>query len=197
MQLPTLFSLPTVNSAKVYSQRAALLLKKLSNLLIKFVSCTELLRNKKFFFFLRAYYFIYLFNYIRIYNYLYVDVYLQYLRDSFLHNQEFFFFFTIFAKKNKLFLILSQAVNTPLFFLTTGFFQKLLQKPKKYRKTKTVRLLMLRHVRKMLIILNQPALIIISLYKPLFINEALFFFNQKFINKFYNPLINNFISEDL
>ena len=136
---------------------------------------------------------MYLYNYF-LYNYfLYNDIFFCMLAAS--KQQLSYSYLYFFLRKNRLFINIVNYKKLTLFLLTTGFYLKLLKKDKKFKKTKTIRYVLLRHLRKLLLVLKQTRLFLINKASPLFINELIYFLNQPLPIKFYNPILTSYIDD--
>jgi hypothetical protein len=79
--------------------------------------------------------------------------------------------------------------------LSTGLFIKFYEKKKSLKKTKTIKFLLIRFLRKILLISKINNLIFKIKKKPIYFLELLNLLNQRIIHKFLNPCENKFIDE--
>jgi hypothetical protein len=99
-------------------------------------------------------------------------------------------------KKNKFFINLSDHFKHNYFFLSTGFFIKFFDKKKIYKKSKIIRTIMAKYLRKIFLLLNFPQLIVLVKKNPIFFLEFLNLFNQQIPYKFNEPLTNREIHDN-
>lgn len=81
------------------------------------------------------------------------------------------------------------------FTISTGLFIKFYEKKKSLKKTKTIKFLIIKFLRKILIILKLNNLILKIFKKPIFFLELLNLINQPISHKFLNPCDGKFIDE--
>lgn len=99
-------------------------------------------------------------------------------------------------RKNKFFINLNDEIKQNYFFLSTGFFIKFFDKKKIYKKSKIIRTLMAKYLRKIYLLLNFPRTIVLVKKNPIFFLEFLNLFNQQIPHKFNEPLTNKEIKDE-
>jgi len=98
-------------------------------------------------------------------------------------------FFLIFSSnKGKLFINLQGKKKKDYLSISSGFFINFFSKKKSLKKTKTIKLLMAKYLRKFCLILQIKNLIFLVKKIPVLLLEILRVLNQPIIHKFLNPL---------
>lgn len=98
------------------------------------------------------------------------------------------FFLMFSSNKNKLFINLQGKKRKDYLSVSSGFFINFFSKKKSLKKTKTVKLLMAKYLRKFCLILQIKSLILLIKKTPALLLEILRVLNQPIIHKFLNPL---------
>lgn len=100
------------------------------------------------------------------------------------------------CKNNKLFINLNDNLKINYLFLSTGFFIKYFDKKKFFKKNKTLRIVMIKYLRKMFLLVKLPQTILILKKNPIFFLEFLNLFHQPILYKFNEPLTNREIIDE-
>ena len=157
----------------------------------------SIIKNKSLIFFsFKLFFFLKIFNYINIYNS---------VLNALLFNFNFFLNFKKkkdlpfslnlkFYKNNFSFNLLNKFKKNIL-FLSAGFFLKFFEKKKNFKKSKTIKLMAIKLIKKILFILKISTIVLCFKKTPLFINEILLNLNQTSNAQFNNPLNNKLIKE--
>jgi len=145
------------------------------------------IQKKKIFFFVQSYLFLLTNNELDIINFLIKKnkkkfKFFYYLFFTFKDNQRFFINFKNFDRINFL-------------FLTQGFFLKFFEKKKSLKKTKTLKLLLARYLRKFLVLLNIKNKILIVKKNPTSLLEIISLINSPIIHKFNSPFSDKIIDD--
>jgi len=140
----------------------------------------------------------YILNYTYSYNLFFNSIFLDiFYINKFLKKKNRLIYFLILSfKKNKLFINLKNINKKNYISLSTGLFIKFFEKRKSLKKNKTIKLLMAKYIRKVLLISKIKNLILIIKKLPIFINEIVNFFNLPIAHKFINPVDNKIIEEN-
>lgn len=109
----------------------------------------------------------------------------------------FYLYLNLTFKNYKFHINLLNSEKKNYLSLNSGPFLKFFKKKKSFRKTKTIKLLMAKFMRKLLLLANITTLILTVNQVPLFLNEIINFFNQSIIHKFLNPFTNKFVDESV
>ncbi len=137
-------------------------------------------------------------NYIYIYNLFFYSIYLDIFHlNKFLKKKDRIIYFLILSfKKNKLFINLQNINKKTYCSISTGLFIKFFDKRKSIKKNKTIKLLMAKYIRKLLLISKIKNLILVIKKIPLFLNELINLFNLPIVHKFLNPVDGKIIEEE-
>ena len=138
-----------------------------------------------------------LFNYLFVYNNFYLYNFINlFFKTSSKNLKNFFFFNLIWSfKKKNLFVTLANSFKRSVLSISTGLFIKFYEKKKSLKKTKAIKFLAIKFLRKILLILKINNLIFKILKKPIFFLELLTVLNQPISHKFNNPCENKFVDE--
>jgi hypothetical protein len=98
--------------------------------------------------------------------------------------------------KNKVFMNISDVCKRNYLFLSPGFFIKYFNKKKLYKKSKVIRTLQIKYLRKIFLLLHLPNTILFIKKTPLFLLEILNLFNQEIPHKFNEPVTNREIFDN-
>lgn len=188
----------------IYQNNLNYLKKKFNS--IKYYKLLELLRdnnykfkikNQNLFFKWTNIKLNFLLNYIKLYNLFFYSIFLDifYLNKFFKKKNRLIYFLILSFKKNKLYFNLQNLNKKNYLSVSTGFFIKFFEKRKSIKKNKTIKLLMSKYLRKILLISKIKNLILIIKKIPVFINEILNFFNTPIAHKFLNPIDGKEIEE--
>lgn len=140
--------------------------------------------------------FSFFFNFFFFYN-----AYLLYLKINSLHfikklKKKSIFYNLIFTfKKNKFFVNFHDKLKRNYLFLSSGFFIKNFEKKKLYKKSKIIRILMYKYLRKVFLLIKIPNTIVTLKKNPIFLLEFLNIFHQEIPHKFREPLTLREISD--
>jgi len=99
-------------------------------------------------------------------------------------------------RQGKLFLNINDYIKRNYFFISSGFFIKFFEKKKLYKKSKIVRSLLIKYLRKLFLLIRIPRLVLIVKNKPVNLVEFLKLLNLEIPHKFYEPLTNREIIDD-
>jgi hypothetical protein len=138
-------------------------------------------------------------SYSRLYNYLFQKI-----------TYDAFFFFIFLKKKknrplyhliltfrnNKMFVNINDRLKRNYFFISTGLFIKYFEKKKLFKKSKVIRTLLIKYLRKIFLLINFPRTILIVKKNPIFFLDFLNLFNQQIPHKFHEPLTNREIIDN-
>jgi len=81
------------------------------------------------------------------------------------------------------------------FSASQGVFNARLSRPKKFKKTKAVKFVMAKYLRKLLIVSNITWMVLVIRNNPLFLNEILQLLNEPSVHKYLNPFSKKIINE--
>lgn len=93
-------------------------------------------------------------------------------------------------RNNKLFVNLLDILKRNYLSVSTGLFIKYFDKKKLYKKSKIIRTILIKFLRKLFLLIKFPRLILIVKKNPIFLLEFLNLFNQPIPYKFNEPLTN-------
>jgi hypothetical protein len=93
-------------------------------------------------------------------------------------------------RNNKFFINLLDILKRNYLFISTGLFIKYFDKKKLYKKSKIIRAILIKFLRKLFLLMKFPRLILIVKKNPIFLLEFLNLFNQPIPYKFNEPLTN-------
>lgn len=188
-----------------YQMQFSWLKKKFLN--IKYHQCVDLIKDKneeirkkkqKTFKKLTNLRFKNIFNFLFLYNTFFYSIYIDlfyFLKKIKTTKQRLYYYLILSFKKNKLFINLQNSRKRNYLFLSTGFFIKFFEKKKSIKKTKTIKLLMAKYIRKIFIISKLKNSILIIKHNPLFLMEILNLFNTPIAHKFIDPVTGKVIEE--
>lgn len=137
-------------------------------------------------------------NYIYLYNIFFTSIFndIYYLLKIFSSSKNKINYFLILNFfNNKLFVNLQNFKKRNYFFLSTGLFIKFFEKKKSFKKSKTIKLLMSKFIRKLFIISKIKNIILIIKKNPVFLIEILSLLNLPIAHKFTNPIDKKIIEE--
>ncbi len=97
------------------------------------------------------------------------------------------FYLILSFKNKKIFINLQNKKKKNLFFLSSGMFIKFFSKKKSLKKSKNIKLLMAKFLRKLYFLLKIKNTIMLIKNSPLHLNDFLIYFNSPLLNKFPNP----------
>lgn len=139
-------------------------------------------------------------NFLYIYNYFFssICVDLFYLTKIFKLKRQRLYHFLIFSfTKGRLFINLQNFLKKNYFFLSTGLFIKFFEKKKSLKKSKIIKFLMAKYLRKLFLITRIRNAILIIKKTPLFFLEIMNLFNTPVVYKFVDPVEDRVIEEKL
>lgn len=111
--------------------------------------------------------------------------------------QRVFYNMILTFNNNKIFINLNDALKRNYFFLSPGFFIKYFDKKKLYKKSKIIRSLFIKYLRKIFLLVRLPNLFLFVKKTPVFLTEFLNLFNQEIPHKFNEPLTNREITDTI
>jgi hypothetical protein len=79
--------------------------------------------------------------------------------------------------------------------LSPGLFIKFFNNKKSFKKSKTIKILMIKYIRKIFLIIKLKDIVLLVKKTPKFFNEIITFFSTPIVHKFINPINNEFIEE--
>jgi len=136
----------------------------------------------------------YIYNYNLLFFLIKIDIF-YFFRTKQNNAPAILYFLTLSFKKNKLFLNLNNKNKNSYLSLSTGLFIKFFENKKSFKKNKTIKLLMIKYVRKLFLITKIINTVLFVKKTPLILNEMINFFNLPIAHKFLNPIDNKFIEE--
>lgn len=189
----------------IYQTNLKSLKKKFSN--VKYYKLLETIRNNNYkmkikneknFNKIKKNRLISIINYIKLYNLFFYSIFLDifYLNKFLKKKNRLIYFLILSFKKNKLFFNLQNFNKINYLSISTGFFIKFFEKRKSIKKNKTIKLLMSKYIRKILIVSKIKNIILIIKKIPVFINEIINFLNTPIAHKFINPIDGKDIEEN-
>lgn len=107
-----------------------------------------------------------------------------------------FYHLILTCRNNKLFINLNDNLKINYLFLSTGFFIKYFDKKKFFKKNKTLRIVLIKYLRKMFLLVKFPQIILLLKKNPIFFLEFLNLLHQPILYKFNEPLTNREIIDD-
>jgi hypothetical protein len=99
-------------------------------------------------------------------------------------------------RNNKIFVNINDRLKRNYFFLSTGLFIKFFEKKKLFRKSKIIRTILIKYLRKLFLLANLPRVVLLIKKNPIFFVDFLNLFNQQIPYKFNEPLTNREILDD-
>ena len=133
-----------------------------------------------------------------LYNFIFQNVKLSLkYSKSFLSTQPSPFIVVLSFKKSRLFITLKNFFKKNITSLSSGLFIKFFEKKKSFKKNKTIKLLMIKYLRKLLIISKITTLALLVKKTPIFLTELLNLMNTPISHKFLNPIDGKLTEEDL
>lgn len=132
-----------------------------------------------------------------LYNFIFqnINFSLKYSKFSLLAQSSPFLIVLSF-KKSRLFITLKNLLKRNITSLSSGLFIKFFEKKKSFKKNKTVKLLMIKYLRKLLVITKITTLSLVVKKTPVFLTELLNLINTPISHKFSNPIDGKLIEED-
>lgn len=98
-------------------------------------------------------------------------------------------------KNNKLFINLHDYIKRNYLFISNGLFIRFYEKKKSLKKSKIIRTVVAKYLRKFFLLLKLPRVILIIKKNPVFFLEFLNLFMQPIVYKFNEPLTNREIRD--
>ncbi len=138
-------------------------------------------------------------NFIYNYNFFFSSLFIElffFSKLNILKNKNYRLYYLILSlKKNKIFINLKNFFKKNFLSLSSGLFIKFFEKKKSFKKNKTLKLLMIKYMRKIFLITKILNTILIFKKTPKMLNEIINFLNLPIAHKFLNPVDNKFIEE--
>jgi hypothetical protein len=126
--------------------------------------------------------------YTYTYFFFFIGIDLFYLSKAFQLRRQRLNHFLIFSfSKTRLYINLQNFIHKNYFFLSTGLFIKFFDRKKSLKKSKTIKLLIAKFLRKLFLITQLKHAILIIKKNPLFLLEMLNLFNTPVAYKFIDP----------
>ena len=138
-------------------------------------------------------------NFIYNYNFFFSSLFIElffFSKLNILKNKNYRLYYLILSfKKNKIFINLKNFFKKNFLSVSSGLFIKFFEKKKSFKKNKTLKLLMIKYMRKIFLITKILNTILIFKKTPKMLNEIINFLNLPIAHKFLNPVDNKFIEE--
>lgn len=99
-------------------------------------------------------------------------------------------------RNNKIFVNLNDRLKRNYFFMSTGLFIKYFEKKKLFRKSKIIRTILIKYLRKIFLLVNLPRVVLLIKKNPTFFLDFLNLFNQQIPYKFNEPMTNREILDN-
>jgi hypothetical protein len=99
-------------------------------------------------------------------------------------------------RKNRIFVNLSDYLKRNYFFLSTGLFIKYFEKKKLFKRSKVIRTILIKYLRKIFLLVNIPNIFLLIKKTPTFLVDFLNLFSQQIPYKFNEPVTNREINDD-